>query len=91
MKTLSSETAPLVAPTRSSLLRPYALIFNGHKGIRVRFWIGIRNVTYNMGRLASLKCPKVAKGRWRDVPMAVLGRCSGKNMGKKNGQYKKGT
>jgi hypothetical protein len=30
---------------------------------RARFWIGMRNLTYNLGRLVSLKCPKVAKVR----------------------------
>jgi len=28
---------------------------------RARFWIGMRNLMYNMSRLVSLKCPKLAK------------------------------
>ena len=28
---------------------------------RARFWIGVRNLVYNMCRFVSLKCPKVAK------------------------------
>ena len=40
---------------------------------RARFWIGLRNLAYNMGRLVSLKCPKIRYrvcrrlgfGRWR--------------------------
>ena len=30
---------------------------------RARFWIGLRNLAYNMGRLVSLKCPKAVKVR----------------------------
>jgi IS5 family transposase len=30
---------------------------------RARFWIGMRNLAYNLGRLVSLKCPKPKKGR----------------------------
>jgi hypothetical protein len=28
---------------------------------RAAFWIGMRNLAYNMGRFVSLKCPKPAK------------------------------
>ena len=31
--------------------------------VRAAFWIGLRNLAYNMGRLVSLKCPKVKKVR----------------------------
>jgi len=30
---------------------------------RAAFWIGMRNLTYNLGRLVSLKCPRPVKGR----------------------------
>jgi hypothetical protein len=30
---------------------------------RAKFWIGLRNLTYNMGRFVSLKCPKPRRVR----------------------------
>jgi IS5 family transposase len=30
---------------------------------RAMFWIGLRNLAYNMGRLVSLKCPKPVRVR----------------------------